>query len=477
MLRFLLYLSLLLPVLSFGLGAAPLPRPNILFVIIDDLNTWVTPFHRDRYGKPRIEAPELERLAARGITFQSAHTAEPFCEPSRTMMLVGQQSLGGFPDGYDEDENRYKGNLPTLPRFLSAGGYHTVEVGKVFHNDNHDDHWDQTADISKRAEEHSNYYLDFAPPLPDKTDIEDWRGRWRKPWGESYIAEQDMVDRRINDYAIDFLNGYRGDEPFFLAVGYHLPHTPWLLPPRYARRCASPPPGRPPFVPLVFESDINDIPYAKSQTGAVALGSERSYFRIITENDKWAESLCFHKQSTRFSLDLLGELLAALDASDFAKNTFILVTSDHGWLLGEKMAWGKGQLWESSTRVPLLLAGPRRFLPHGEVVETPVSLMDVYPTTSLLAGLEPPAHLTGKPLVKPRKPRPQARFRPVRDKDRVVLTSHQGRYAERSDQRRRIYGQDGELQEEYDLEADPMELCNLAFDGMSSPRTKCSALE
>ncbi|MCA8990228.1 MAG: sulfatase-like hydrolase/transferase, partial [Planctomycetaceae bacterium] len=147
-----------------------------------------------------------------------------------------------------------------------------------------------------------------------------------------------------------------------------------------------------------------------------------------------------------------GHLLAGLESSPHAKNTIVVLWSDHGFHLGEKEHWAKRTLWEESTRVPLLFAGPD--IVPGEPCREAVSLVDIYPTLIELCGLNERKNLDGVSLV------PQLENPRTERKVPVQISSFEGNHAIRSRDWKLIHYADGS-EELYDHRIDPQEIKNL----------------
>ena len=255
---------------------------------------------------------------------------------------------------------------------------------------------------------------------------------------------------RSVDYGIEFLSRWDG-QPFFLAIGLFRPHMPFHVPPKYFAEY----PETIVEMPRVPEDDLIDIP-----TGGLALLKQKAHFmRAILDADArhpgtWREAVRSYQASCTFADHQLGRLLDALGRSEHAKSTIVVLWSDHGYHLGEKNHWEKFALWEKSTRVPLIILALGTTEP-GTVVETPVSLLDVYPTLLELAGLPPKPELDGESLA-------PLLTDPKRERA-VSMTYQRGNHAVRSNRWRYIRYADGS-EELYDHRTDPDEIGNLATD-------------
>ena len=185
--------------------------------------------------------------------------------------------------------------------------------------------------------------------------------------------------------------------------------------------------------------------------------AKRHWHKWITENGQWNKAVQGYLASLSFADDMVGELLVALDNGPMAGDTLIVFWGDHGYHLGEKKNWEKFALWEDTTHVPLIIIDPRRTKP-GTRCESPVSLLDLYPTLVELCGLDPtPQTLEGRSLVK-HLAEPNAKTRRV-----AITTQGKGNHAVRSSRYRYIRYADGS-EELYDHKTDPHEWHNLVGD-------------
>jgi iduronate 2-sulfatase len=365
--------------------AAPAPRTNVLFLIADDLNNLL-----GCYGDSRARTPNLDRLAARGARFDRAYCAYPLCGPSRNSMLTGlyPNSTGIHGNGVI-----FRQTVPSqvsLPQAFRHQGYLAVRIGKLFHygvpgsigTDGHDDpaSWEiefNSAGVDRLQEEPKMFSLVpgnlgsalswYASPSQDALHTD-----------AILATEAEWVLERA---------ARRKDRPFFLAVGFFRPHTPFVAPrdPYFGYY----PEAKMPVVQGV-EEDEADIP-------APALASRKQEEAKLTD-DLRRKALQAYYASISFMDAQVGRVVDALDRLGLADNTVIVFTSDHGYHTGEHGLWKKQSLFEESARVPLLIVAPgvsRR----ASAVKTPVSQVDLFPTLAALSGVETPANLQGQSLV------------------------------------------------------------------------------
>lgn len=466
-----------LAVLVFFLAGLPgfgANKPNVLFISIDDLNDWIGCLN----GHPQALTPNIDALAARGILFTNAHCASPACNPSRAAIFTGQ-----MPDKtgvWNNDSGSIYKNKPDavhLPTTFSQAGYQTLGTGKLLHGKS-DKNFDTYHTVEQRWSPFTRKDVEYTDKeLPSKgtnNPVKTIRHREqtfqiplnrmpsdRNPnkksgesfdWGTFGLPDSDYGDTKITDWAIDRIEE-DSDQPAFLGVGYYRPHIPLWAPARFFERFNNEPGKLPPFQ----KDDLDDLgPLAqKWAREAVTAGLHSS----VLKHNQWTKAVEAYLACTTYVDHEIGRLLKALDQSDQAEDTLIVLWSDHGWHLGEKDHWGKWTGWERSTKVPLIIVPPRNsaadFAKGGSRCHQPVSLIDLYPTLVELCQLKNPGSLDGTSLVPLLK-------KPARKTNRKVLTAFdQGNHSIRSERWRYIRYTDGS-EELYDLKNDPNEWTNLA---------------
>jgi arylsulfatase A-like enzyme len=273
--------------------------------------------------------------------------------------------------------------------------------------------------------------------------LRDFQGEF--DWGVLRKPENEYGDYKAVEWAETFLRKEQ-KKPFFLAVGLWHPHIPMFAPQKYFDMY------RDPRLPEVPENDLDDVP-AEGRRLAAFRRSEHD--RILKEG-KWKDAVRAYLASISFADALIGKMLGALEGSAHAGNTIVVLWSDNGWHLGEKQHWHKSTLWERSTHVPLVIAGPG-VQSAGVARKQPVSLLDLYPTLVEVCGLTPRKELEGVSLG-PLLRDPRVRHQPV------VCTFEPGNHAVRDERWRYIRYKDG-TEELYDRVEDPNEYRNIASNG------------
>ena len=231
----------------------------------------------------------------------------------------------------------------TLPQHFSAHGYFTATSGKVFH--------DGSIAPADRPREFQVWGTTTGPPYPPKKFVHTPDDIAAMDWGVFPERDEDQADWKIADSAIAQLKQTPKDRPFFVAVGFRLPHVPCFASQKWFDLY----PEQSLLLPEVRADDRDDVP-AFSWFLHWKLPEPRLSW--LKKANQWRPLVRAYLASTSFMDSQVGRVLDALDATGRAKETVVVLWSDHGWHLGEKGITGKNTLWERSTRVPLIFAGP-----------------------------------------------------------------------------------------------------------------------
>lgn len=415
--------------------------PNVLFIAIDDQNDWIGHLG----GHPLVTTPHLDALAARGTTFTNAHCQAPLCNPSRTSLLIGLRPSTTGIYGLAPSFRAVPAfaDRVSLPQYFAAHGYRTAADGKIFHQGTRSGGGGIVADFQETG---SHRGVGAPPPkklVPPTPAVShpamDW-GVWPSDNDDSVTG-----DYAVASWAIDQLRSAPQDTPFFIAAGFHLPHVPCYATQKWFDLY----PDDDSVLPAILEDDRNDTPrfswYLHWRLPEPRLSQLR-------EMRQWRNLVRSYLACTSFVDAQVGRVLAALEESGHGNDTIVVLWSDHGWHLGEKAISGKNSLWERSTRVPLIIAGPG--VTSGQRCAQPAELLDMYPTLLELAGLPRRDDLEGISLV------PQLRAASTPRERPAITTSNQGNHAVRSERWRYIRYADGS-EELYDMQVDPREWRNL----------------
>ena len=421
--------------LSVRLVAQPAEQPNILFIAVDDLNDWVSPLA----GHPQTITPNFDRLADQGTRFTNAHCQAPLCGPSRASLFTGlNPSSSGIYLHVDDDgikQANAKANASTyLTHYFQQNGYKTVGAGKLLH-----------LGAGDNLLEDYGGFKDFGPRPANKFKY-DVKGT-STDWGPYPALDVQMPDHKVANYAINQL-GQSHDKPFFLAIGFNRPHVPWYVPQKWFDLIDIDTVEMPPYL----KDDLMDAPEISRIIHEMPPTPETEW---LIEQGYWKEVLQAYLACVAFVDNQLGRVLDALENSAYADNTIIVLWSDHGYHLGEKNIVAKMTLYEESSRVPLIFAGPG--ISVGAVCARPVGLIDIYPTLVDLAGLPANPQNDGNSLV-PLLENPTSAW------EHPALTFWgRNNTAVRTERYRYIRYEDGS-EELYDHEVDPNEWNNLAKD-------------
>ncbi len=441
-------------------------KPNVLFIVCDDLNT-----HVSTSGYPHIETPAFDSLAEAGMTFRRAYCQYPVCGPSRASFLHGlyPQSTGILSN--KTDIRKIRPGTVSMPQRFKQSGYWTGAVGKVFHNEKIDPGevaWDQMLRFV-------NDEMPMVTPIREKFEAEHGpvtEGKSRREWRQFYptIATQTrgqqpgygpsgLQDNQHKDgknalQIIDWLNtGAHGDKPFFMACGIHKPHVPFLAPDKYFKLY---PKSELQFTPasLEFWKSVPRLAQTKRYEG---FGFEFG----VQNDDLRRDYMQAYHACISFIDAQIGLILEALKASGHWQDTIVVLTSDHGYLLGEKFKWGKVMLFETCDRVPLIVRVPKAFSDNattpGSISHGLVELVDLFPTLAELCGVESPPELQGQSFTEMLRD-PSTPGKPVAYT--VVSRGESLGKAIRTERYRYSLWPTGE--ELFDLETDPGEEKNLA---------------
>ena len=424
-------------------------RPDVLFIAIDDLNDWVGVLG----GHPQALTPNIDALAARGMLFTNAHAPSALCNPSRTAIFTGlaPSTTGVYGNAPDWRTVERLEGIATIPKYFREHGYRTLGAGKLFHA-----HSYSVAGFSGYNDltAWDAFYPSLDRQLPDEITPLDRPANGNPftrniDWAGLVTEDSAMGDGQVVGWGQQQLTA-PGDEPRFVAVGIYRPHPPWYVPQKYLDLY----PLEDIELPRVLETDLDDIPAAALLGAYSGNMPPMGLHEWIVAADLWQEGVQAYLASISFADAMVGRLLDALDRSGRADNTIIVLWSDHGWHLGEKLRWRKSTIWEESTRIPFIVVAPGITTPGSRTDEV-VSLMALYATLTELAGLETPGHIEETSLV------PLLRD-PELSWDHVALSTFGFmNHAVRSDRYRYIRYADGS-EELYDHETDPQEWINLA---------------
>ncbi|WP_231741857.1 sulfatase [Stieleria varia] len=354
-------------------------RPNVLFIVADDLNCAIGP-----YGDPAAVTPNLNRLASRGLTFENAYCQQAVCNPSRSSFLTGLRPATVKVDDlrkYFRDTAKGGATLITLPQHFKNHGYFCQNIGKIFHNmgDTQDRRSWSIDEVLYTGTHAADTVYNNTPAALRKTTFN------KAPVTEALdVPDTAYRDGQIANLAAAMLREHpAGGQPFFVAVGFWRPHLPFVAPKKYWD---------------LF--DPQQIPLPESMvapTGAPTIAMHdsreiRGYGGVPADRPFTNEEVRHFRHgyyaSIAFMDAQIGKVLDALQESGHAENTIVAFTSDHGFHVGEQALWGKTSNFELDARVPLIIADPSQPAGHGKSTSSLAELVDLYPTLASLAGID-----------------------------------------------------------------------------------------
>lgn len=410
-------------------------RPDIVFIIVDDLNDWLGCLG----GHPDAQSPYIDELAASGMLFTQAYCNSPQCRPSRTGLLYG---VYPFKTGTYFNA-RFKGETPietpTIQQYFQNAGYRVASGGKVFHGSPGivgDSLLRRPAD-PRPPKGKNNFKPTNAPNDGYALDV----------------ADEEMGDYKVARWASDQWNTLT-DQPLFMSVGFFRPHRPLHVPAAWFEKFPLDSIRRP-TEPSGID-DWDDLPeFARRLARTHAhkpLHNGLSDHEFIVAGNEWDATIRAYHASIAFVDRQIGRFLKNLQKNPRRRETWVMLVSDHGWHLGEKKHWCKGAIWEQTTHIPFIVRGPG--VEPGTVCTQPVSLIDVYPSLADLAGLEIPEWTDGQSI------RPQLKD-PLIPRGPAISSYGAGNTSVRTEHYRYIRYEDGS-EELYDHRVDPHEWTNLA---------------
>ncbi|GMU22878.1 MAG: arylsulfatase [Phycisphaerae bacterium] len=420
-------------------------KPNVIVLFPDQLR-WAS---LGCYGDPVIRSPSMDRLAAEGIRFTHAFSNHPVCSPARSILLSGRYSSSNGVLSNQNNEaqpGRPTNKTSTLAETLGAAGYLTALVGK----------W-HLAPTPKT--------LGFQYSVRPKMRHRYYRQTYFKNEGEPYVVEE-YSPHHETEAAIDFIREKR-DRPFFLYLSYGPPHMPvWEMPEKYRRMY-----------------DPANVPMRKNAWVGDELAFDENWFKIYMWDFQYYENKETFKETLPEGMDLrdltalyygqitavddcIGRVLTALKESGMEEDTIVVLTSDHGDLLGSHGLFNKNRHYDEAARIPMIVRYPRR-LKRAVIDRQVVSLVDVMPTVLELCGVKTPASVQGTsvaPVLLGEKQTigENAAFIETGGSAEGVRTLRYCYYVERNP-RQAAAGKPGR-EHLFDVEQDPFELKDLAGD-------------
>lgn len=357
-------------------------RPNVIFIVIDDMSA-------DAFGgSEKIITPNIDKLCENSVFFKQAYCAAPVSIPSRASFFTGisPHKSGVYLNGGDPwNDSEVLKEAETLPELFKRNGYYTFGRGKIYHKPLSEGR------IERNFDNRPIYEGGFGPFPDEQHRVFSDKDKFPEFWGVQSFPDSIFPDIKNTNAVIDFLEE-KSEKPFFIALGLWRPHTPFTAPQR--------------FFDLYNEDDIeipesykaddlDDVPeFAKS------LLDPFGRFEITGANniDRWKHFIHGYYACSSFVDWNIGRVMDALKGSNYADNTIVVVFLDNGFHIGSKNHWEKNTLWETSALTPMVIKMPSGFT---NTVESPVGLIDIYPTMVDICNLKSPSQeLDGSSLRK-----------------------------------------------------------------------------
>lgn len=417
---------------------------NVLFISVDDLNDWASPFG----GNPQVKTPHLERFSQESIVMNMAFSPASVCGPSRSSILTGKlpSNTGLYGNGNNIRLAPKAKKLETLPQDFGNHGYHTLSIGKIFHKHKKDEGQWAFHEWSPTIKEGKKGGMEW---VKEATHPDYEYGGSSLRWGATKGTTEQTKDYLNAKWAADQLERDFDGKPFFLALGISRPHLPFFVPQKYFD-----------MYPL---EDVEVAPVKMDDYDDILRPDGKPVFRNVPDAT-WmaAEASGSHQMLNRaymasvtYADDCLGVIFDALRNSKYADNTIVMLWGDHGWYLGEKLRYRKTKLWEESTRVPFMVRVPG--VSEGTKSDGIINLLDMYPTLLELCELPENPNNDGRSFAALiRNPGMKWNYP-------TLTTDGYKDHAIRDERYRYInYGSADGAEELYDHSNDPLEYTNLA---------------
>ena len=399
-------------------------KPNVLFIAVDDLKPLL-----GCYGVADIKTPNIDRLAKMGTVFLSNYCQQSVCGPTRASIMTGMRP--DYTKVYDLKTQMRDVNpdIVTIPQYFANNGYATSGIGKIFHPTCVDKQNDKPSwTVPYLEAEKSNYAPGFSKPvlvggyqlpetkvLVDKymqegkakglkdADLKNYVMKFIKPSTECIEVPDNAYEDGANAIRAkeEMIELSKGSQPFFMAVGFHRPHLPFIAPKKYwdlyqraNMKIAS------------FQKPVkNGVPMAYHNASELTAYTDITPLASFSDLKDIGATLSVEKQkelihgyyaAVSYTDAQVGLLLKAIDSLGLSKNTIIVLWGDHGWHLGDHNLWCKHTNFEQATHAPLIISAPGI---AASKTAASTEFVDVFPTLAALAGLPIPTNLHGKSQV------------------------------------------------------------------------------
>ena len=387
--------------------------PNVLFISIDDLRPTL-----GAYGDSLVVTPNIDRLAGEGMTFRQVFCQSAVCAPSRASLMTGVRPDSTRVWHLGDKFREINPQAVTMPQYFSRFGYHTVNIGKIFHNYMPDSvSWDEpdmrpaqylrpewlgrdgeTFYISKAVQKSQAIKRDSLLKLRPVRYADGWNTG--PAWEDADVHDTLYYDGAQTELAkrtLDRLS--KMDQPFFFGLGYFRPHLPFAVPKKYwdlydpKEIPLAPNPELPEGSPIFTANSMYEL---RHYDGFGHIGHPTSSYRMSEDTARMLKHGYY--ASVSYVDALLGDLLDHLKSLGLYENTIIVVWGDHGWKLGDHNSWGKMTNFNIDLQVPVIVRYPN---PENRGAQTfaMTELVDLFPTLCELAGIEVPDYMQGLSFI------------------------------------------------------------------------------
>lgn len=376
-----LIILLLAPLASLHAANAQPAKPNVLLIMADDLRDFGGAFTRGN-----VKTPNLDRLRARGTTFERAFVQYPVCNPSRTSMMTG---LRAEQTGIVGNDILLRDRLPdivTMPQLFKAAGWQAHAFGKIYHlgggrNAEARQRWMDSGKSWHTAQDFET--TTTGRKILEGRNVTGGTLNWCS-WGAADGGDEDQPDGQIAAATVAMIEKLDAT-PWFIGCGFMKPHDPFIAPKKYFD--LYPPESLKPW------HDPTDLTPVRKE--AVGFGAYGEAFAKFTDQE-WRELFRAYCAGTSFMDAQLGRVLDTLDKNKLWDKTIIIFVGDHGYHTGERQWWNKNTLFERSCRAPLIICAPG--MKGGQFSRSLVEFVDLYPTVADVCKLKVPHEVAGVSL-------------------------------------------------------------------------------
>ena len=388
-------------------------RPNVLFISIDDLRTSL-----GVYDDPIAISPNIDQIAKEGITFREAFCQSSVCAPSRASLMTGIRPDSTRVWHLGDKFREINPQTVTMPQYFSNFGYHTVNIGKIFHNYMPDSvSWDEpdlrpaqyvrkdwlkrdgeTFYISEEVQKSQIRKRDSLLKIRPVRYADGWNTG--PAWEAADVHDTLYYDGAQNELAKKTISRIaKMDKPFFMGLGYFRPHLPFAVPKKYwdlYDREQMPLPNNTEIPEKAPLHTMNSMYELRHYDGFGHIGHPTSSYRMSEDTIRTLRQGYY--ASVSYVDALIGDLVAHLKKIGIYEHTILVIWSDHGWKLGDHNSWGKMTNYNIDLKVPIIIRAPDQ-TNRGVETKGITELVDLFPTICDLAGIKIPNYMQGVSMV------------------------------------------------------------------------------